>query len=157
MDRDPYTPPSAHLDDTHGAAETPRRPKLVWVIAVIYVFGALWGLLSLALSRLGTIPVPPETQAYYEGLTIIDYGFAVVVTLLNVTGAVLLFRLRSKAIGFLGAAVGVSALSLLYQLSTPAFRAALAAPGSSGMIVGLALSIAVVIYAYRLKLRGILQ
>lgn len=157
MDRDPYTPPSAHLGDTHGPAETPRRPKLVWVIALIYVFGALWGLLSLALTRLGTIPMPTETQAYYEGLTIIDYGFAVVVTLLNVTGAVLLFRLRSKAIGFLGAAVGVSALSLLYQLSTPAFRAALAAPGSSGMIVGLAVSIAVIIYAYRLKLRGILQ
>jgi len=157
LNRDPYTPPSAHVGDVRDPAEATRRPKLVWVIAVLYVFGATWGLLSLVLTRLGTIPIPPETRGYYDGLTIIDYGVAIVVTLLNVTGAVLLFRLRSRAVGFLAAAVGISALSLFHQLFTPAFRAALVAPGSFGVVIGLAVSIAVVIYAYRLKSRGVLR
>ena len=129
----------------------------MWVIAVIYVFGGLWGLLSLVLTRLGTIAIPPETQAHYERLTIIDYGVTVVVTLLNLTGAILLFRLRSKAVGFLGMAVGISAFSFLYRLFTPESHQALAAPASSGMVIGLAVSIVVVAYAYWLKSRRVLR
>ena len=127
------------------------------MIAIIYIFGGLWGLLSLVLTRLGTIAIPPEMKAYYEGLTIIDYGVTVIVTLLNLTGAILLFRLRSKAVGFLGAAVGISALSLFYRLFTSESSEALATPGSSGMVIGFVVSVAVVVYAYWLHSRSILR
>jgi len=157
MTKDPYAPPAARVEDADDRSAQTRRPKLVWVIAVLYVVGGGWGLLSTGLMRIGVIPIPPETQAYFQGLSLLDYVLTAVVTILNITGAILLFRLRSKAVAFLAAALAIAILSLLYQLATGALRVLLSTPGSFSMFISIAFSIAIVYYAYRLRANGVLR
>src|SRR5262245_59225577 len=137
MTKDPYAPPASRVEDVVDPSAPPRRPKLVWVIAAVYIFGGLWGLLSILLVRAGTFPTPPETQAYYAQLTLLDYALTAAVTTLNIIGAILLFRLRSQAAALLASAVGLSILSILYQLTTGALRALLNSTGGVGIFFSL--------------------
>src|SRR5690242_12170112 len=100
MQNDPYAPPSAPVAEIDDPSAPPARPKLVWVIAAVYVLGGAWSLFITMMMRSGAIPTPPEARAYYESLGAVDYTLTFATTALNVIGGILLFRLRARAFVF---------------------------------------------------------
>jgi hypothetical protein len=157
MQNDPYAPPTAPVAEIEDPLATPRRPKWVWVIAVLYVFGGLWSLFITTMMHSGAIRTPPEARAYYDSLSTLDYTLTFLTTALNVIGGILLFRLRAKALAFLAAAVVSSLLTLLYQSFTGALGRMLSGPGGYGLFVGISVALAVIAYVHRLKVKGVLR
>lgn len=150
---DPYSPPSSRVDDVPDPGEAGRRPKMVWAITIFYVFGMLAGLVSLGFVFFSFDQLPPSVQDFYRRLTPVYYAASFASLFLNLAGAILLFRLSARAPHFLAASVVVGVLLLLYgQFLSPSDLSR-----NFSSIAGQAIGIAIVIYTYRLKSRGILK
>ena len=134
----------------------PRRPKLVWVIFVLALLSVGYTALSLYLVLSGSIPLGEEEAKYFRSLTPIDYAVTGATGLLNLGGAIALFWLRKVALYLFAAAFAIGILGTLRHVADASFAAALGGPGVIGMLAGYALWIAVCIYAWRLKSRGVL-
>jgi hypothetical protein len=97
---------------------TPRRPVLVWIICVYYVISTVTGLFFLASMpfiadlKSGT----PGVHDYLAHETVVDYAVPFVSLVLNLVGAVLLFRMRRQALYWFGGNLALSVLHFGYQL-----------------------------------------
>ena len=135
---------------------SPKRPKLVWVIFVLVLLTVGYTVLSLYLVLSGAIPLTAEEAKYVRSLTPFDYAVTGASSILNLAGAIALFRLRKIAFYLLTAAFVVGIVGTLPHVGDASFAAALGGPGFIGMLVGYALWGAVCVYAWRLKARGVL-
>ena len=149
---DPYSPPSSRVDDIPDPEEARRRPKMVWAIAIFYVIGFLAGVASLGFVYISFDQLPPQVQDFYRNLTPVYYVASIGSLLLNLAGAILLFRLSARAPHFLAVSLVIGILLLLYGY----FFSASDLSRSFSAIAGQALGLAIVVYAYRLRSRGIL-
>lgn len=135
-----------------------KRPKLVWVIFLFYLFSAGYTLLSFLLIFSGALPLNAAQATYFHNLSALAISVAVVISLLNLAGAVMLFRLRKVAPLLFIAAFAITLAQTLQQIVMTNLIAALAASGGViGLAIGYAISAAVCIYAWKLKTRGALQ
>lgn len=121
-----------------------KRPLGVWLILAFYVLGmgfVCFEVLSFA--------------SYFPNLEILALN-AIFVSALNLTGAVLLFRLRKAAVVFFAVALvfstGASIPGVL-RLNWKAIDAA----NVGGVAIGILVSLAILAYAMRLRQRGILR
>lgn len=150
---DPYSPPASRVDDVPDSLEARGRPKMVWAITIFYFLGILAGIASLAFVYTSFDELPPPVQAFYRNLTPLYYAASIGSMLLNLAGAILLFRLSARAPHFLAASVVTGILLLLYgRFLSPSDLS-----GNFSSIAGQAIGIAIAVYAYRLRSRGILK
>ena len=134
------------------ADEERQRPAWVWII-VIYYFG------STALSLLGFyvilgshLPVPPASRVYFDSLTTLDWIAIALTMLCSLAGAVMLFLLRRLAPILFSAGFAITLLHTVWQLATGAPQV----PSVLGMVIGFAIALAVIAYAFRLRDAGVL-
>jgi len=133
-----------------------KRPKLVWAVFLFYVLSVGYTALSFFLIFSGTIPVTPEQAAYFVNLSAFDWVITVLTGLLNVAGAIAMFRLRKIAFHLFSAAFVLVILQTLVHTITTNFVAALGGPGAVGGLIGYGISLAVCVYAWKLKAGGVL-
>jgi hypothetical protein len=133
-----------------------RRPKLVWIVFLFYIFSVVYTALSFFLVFSGSISVTPEQAAYFRTLSVFDWAITGVTAALNLAGAISIFLLRKSALPLFASSLGLSVLQTLVHAYTTNFIAALGGPGALGVLIAFAISIAVCLYAWRLKVRGIL-
>ena len=133
-----------------------KRPKLVWVVFLFNVLSVGYTALSFFLIFSGAISVPPEQAAYFGNLSAFDWVITALTGLLNVAGAVAIFRLRKIAFHLFATAFVLVILQTLVHTITTNFVAALGGPGVVGALIGYGISLAVCIYAWKLKARGVL-
>jgi hypothetical protein len=141
----------------NAVAQPPaRRPKLVWIVFLFYLFSVAYTALSFLLVFSGWISVTPEQAAYFRNLSVFDWTITGVTAALNLAGAISIFLLRKSAFPLFASSLGLSILQTLVHAYTTNFIAALGGPGALGVLIGFAVSIAVCLYAWRLQARGIL-
>jgi len=151
MQNDPYAPPSGPVAEIDHPSATPRRPKGVWVISVLYVLGGLWSLFITTMMHSGTIPTPPEAPAYYDSLSTLHYTLTFLTTALNVIGGILLFRLRAQSARISRRRSRVVAPDAALPIVHRIVRGMLAGPGGYGVFVGISVALAIIAYVHRLK------
>ena len=133
-----------------------QRPTLVWAVFLDYLVSVVYTALTFSLIYSGSISLTPEQTRYFYNLSAFDYVITAVSGVLNLAGAVAIFRLRKIAFHLFTAALAVAILQSLAHAMTTNFLAALGGPGAVGVLVGHGLSAAVCVYAWRLKARGVL-
>lgn len=133
-----------------------KRPKLVWAASLFYLLSVGYTALSFLLIYSGSIPVTPEQVAYFRNLSAFDYVITALTGLLNVAGAIAIFRLRKIAFHLFTAAFVLVILQTLVYAITTNFVAAVGGPGAVGVLIGYGILLAVCIYAWKLKARGVL-
>jgi hypothetical protein len=163
MSQDPYAPPKSTVADVGFPQQGKRsRPVLVWLITFFFGLSTVWTLLSLLLVATNAIPtsaipLPPATREYFDRLTVLDHGFSVGLSALNLYGLALLFLMRANAIRVFLAALAASPLMTGYHLVVKGLASAVDGPAGVGMLLGWLLWCGVLLYAYRLNARGILR
>lgn len=139
-----------------GTQAGKRRPKLVWVVFLWFLFSAGYTIISLLLVYSGFISGTPEQAAYLKSLSALDHTLTVAIVSLNIVGAVSMFLLRRVAFHLFTIALVASILVTVAHAVSKGFLAALGGTGAVGMLIGYAILIAVCLYAWRLKARGVL-
>lgn len=139
--------------DTHVAK---RRPKLVWVILLWFVFSAGYTIVSFLLIYSGSISVTPEQAAYLRGLSSLDHTLTLGIASLNIAGAVSLFLLRKVAFHLFTVALVASILATVAHAVSKGFLVALGGAGMIGLLIGYGILVAVCLYTWKLKARGVL-
>jgi hypothetical protein len=133
-----------------------KRPKLVWVVFLFYLLSTGYTALSYFLIFSGVIPVTPEQATYLGNLSAFDWVITLLTGLLNAGGAIAIFRLRKIAFHLFSAAFAIVILQTLVHTITTNFVAALGGSGAVGALIGYGILLAVCVYAWKLKERGVL-
>ena len=139
-----------------AAARTPaKRPKLVWVVFLFYLFSVGYTALSFYLILSGSISAP-EQATYLRNLSVFDWAITGLTAALNLAGAISIFLLRRIAFSLFMTSLALSILLTLVHAFTTNLTTALGGAGALGLAFGYAISIAVCTYAWKLKARGVL-
>jgi len=140
------------------------RPGWVWVLSIFYIVTSVWGLLARVLIYIGMSPVPEQQQAILRNQSTGSILFGVVLTLINLAAAILLWLLRKRAFDLFVAAFALSVISVIWQFIGGGPLASILAQGALvavitifGIVVGCGISLAVCLYAWSLRQRGVLQ
>lgn len=134
-----------------------RRPVWVWVISCFYAFSVFSTVVSYAVVFSGFFPTTQAQQQYFASLSFFDHALTAVVLLLNLSGAVALFRLKKQAPVFFSAAFALGLATVVYQWCAKDWFAAVGISGLIGAVIGWAISIAIIVYALRLRKEGVLS
>jgi len=139
-----------------AAAQPPtRRPKLVWVVFLFYLFSVVYTGLSFFAIFSGSI-YTPEQIAYFRNLSTFDWAILGVTAALNLAGATSIFQLRKIAFPLFATSLALSILQTLVHAFTTNVTTAYGGAGALGVGIGFAIAIAVCVYAWRLRERGVL-
>jgi hypothetical protein len=162
MSTDPYAPPQAEVGPALSAAGEPRRPLLVWIICGFQAVGAFGGFLALmwTLSAANGRPtylsagLVPRPSALHILADLVAIG-------LLVGGAISLFRLRAVAISFVAVSLALHLGMLGRNLLTGAWSAG-SSPGLGPVVLmtllaGPIFKAGILVYAWRLRQRGVLR
>jgi len=103
------------------------------------------------------VPLNEAQKAYFANLSIFDYASTVVLTAINITAAVLLFRLRRTAVPFFAATLVFTLGLTIRAVFRSNWLEALSLGGLVGASLGWLTALAVLLYATRLRRRGILR
>lgn len=134
-----------------------QRPVLVWVIAIFYGFSIFNTIASYAFVFSKTFPATPAQSQYFSSLSPIDHGVTALVVIMNLAGAIVLFRLKKAAPVLFTAAFGVGLAAVVYQCLTKNWFAAVGAVGLIGAAVGWCINLAIILYAFRLRQKHVLS
>jgi hypothetical protein len=133
-----------------------KRPVLVWIISIYFIFSLLFTLLSFIIIFSGIIPLQPAQKAYFENLTIFDHTYTILIMLANLIGAITLFLLRKFAFYFFTFALLLNILSTIYNILSKGWVEAIGGVGLIGSIIGLGIIVAICFYSWLLCRKGIL-
>ncbi len=142
--------------ETNNSNSKKKRPVLVWVISIFYLFSFAWTTLSFFLIFSGVIPLPPEQEAYFNNLTTFDYGYTFLLMGINLAGAISLFLLRKIALYLFVGGLAISILSTIWHILTKGWLQAVGSAGLTGSLIGYVISIAICIYIWKLTNKGVL-
>ncbi len=147
------------MTETSQPPEMPptKRPVLVWVISIFYGLGGAWSLFALSLILSGAIPIPDVQRDYFDGLTMLDHFFTVVISGANLIGAILLFCLRKHAFHFLLGAFAAGLILTGCHIIAKDWLAVIGAPGLFGAFIGWSINVAVIVYAKHLSSTNVLR
>jgi hypothetical protein len=136
----------------------------VWIISIFIVVTSIWGLLFQLLIRVGAFPVPEQQQAMLRSQSTASVVLTLVLTFLNLVAAIWLWLLRKRAFDLFVTAFAVSLIGLAWQFIGVGPLSTLAGQGLLVLvvtifsaIVGWGISLAICLYAWRLRQRGVLQ
>lgn len=134
-----------------------HRPVLVWVISIFYGFSIFPVLVSYAFVFSKSLPATPAQREYFSSLTVIDHAVTALVLLLNVAGAILLFRLKKAAPVVFSAAFALGVATVAYHCFTRNWFTTVGIPGLISTVVGWCINLAIVVYAFRLRRKRVLS
>jgi hypothetical protein len=134
-----------------------KRPKLIWIISIFYIFSAGWTVLSFALIYSGAIPINEAQKAYFDSQNIFDNILTLAMGSLNILGAILLFLLRRHAFHCFLAAFFIGALMTVYHIMFKNWLGVIGGPGLIGAVIGWFISIAIILYSNKLIKKEILR
>lgn len=129
---------------------------LVWVISIFYAYGALSTVFSYAIVFAKAFPATAAQRQYFAAMTAFDHALTAFVVLLNLGAAVLLFRLRRQAPPIFTFAFAVGVGTVVYQILTTNWLEAVGIFGLVGAAIGWAINVAVIVYTWTLRKRGVL-
>jgi hypothetical protein len=135
----------------------PKRPKLVWVISIFYLFSMAWTLLSFTLIYNGDMPMTEAQKHYFSSETLIDIISMVVTSSLSMAGAMLLFMLKREAFYAFAWALILSIFTAVYHILFKNFVAAIGVSGLINFSVTWCISVAILLYSFSLENKGILN
>jgi hypothetical protein len=152
--------PSVSLEE---ASQLPERRRTVW-IWIIFVWYLLWGLLGVSSLWLVSYDTMFSEVQPKLGVPFPRFGFDIkiistVVAVTNIAAAWSLFMLRSSAVKLFALALLMSVVSIAYSLiMIPNYLAFMrASPGGwVGVPAGLGVGAIILLYAMRLRRRGVL-
>ena len=142
---------------TNQGENTKRRPAGVWVIAAFYILSAGWTLLSFALVFSGVVSLEAEEQTYLGSLDIVDWFFTLAGAVLNLGGAVFLFRLRRTAVILFEVSLVLGIGSAVLQALRTNWLEVTSVPSLFGSLLGWLILVAIILYAHGLSKRGVLS
>lgn len=139
-------------------AENPkRRPLGVWVVSMFYILSAGWTLLSFALIFSGSIKVTPAQETYFASLTAVDWFFSLTIGVVGISAAVCLFLLRRVAVTLFSVALALNLTFSAVHIMRTNWTGVLGGDELVGALFGLIIMVAVILYARRLAIRGLLS
>jgi hypothetical protein len=156
MPDNPYAPPSASVEDQ---PESPgKRPLWIWVVFIFVCFGIVSGFISTMMVLSGRVVPDAGTAAYVASLTWGDHILTLISYGLYLAAAITLFGLRAVAPKLFGAHLGLTLLVMAYHLvAKPGYAELFRGPGAVGLVSGLAINVAIVLYSLRLRQGGVLR
>lgn len=134
-----------------------KRPILVWIISIFYFISAVWTLFSFYLVYSGSVPLDETQKVYFESLTTFDILITVTAVLVNLVGIILFFMLNRYALYCFITSFTLSMLLTVFQTYYRNWGDLMSGPGLVGAAIGWAINIAIILYAYRLTKKEILQ
>jgi hypothetical protein len=143
-----------HIDN-HSLEPKGKRPRWVWVIFIFYLVSASYTLLAFYLTSIGAVPLTPTQKAFFENMTIVDYGITFLIGLTCIAGAIALFMMRKVAIYLFLISYSISMVFTLWVAATSTWIQAFGG-GFVGFIMGWIINIAVLVYTWRLFKKGLL-
>ena len=150
----------------NGPVPPPRiRPGWVWGIFIFYVVTTAWGLLARLLIYLGVYPVPEQQQAILCNQSTASALFGLALMALNLAAAVWLWLLRKRAFDLFVAAFALSVASVIWQLiggggplATILSQGTLMVVITTfSLVVGWTISLAICLYVWNLRQKGVLE
>ena len=132
-----------------------KRPVLVWVIFLFYLAATLSTFAGLFLIYSGRVAMNSVQQAYFAHLSILDHLATVLLVSINLVGAVMLFRLRRTAVTLFAAALALN-LILTLRAMLSSRQLDVFQQSAAGVLTGLIIALAVLLYSIRLLRRAIL-
>ncbi|GEM_PF-1327876 len=145
-------------DASEQVNEKRKRPILVWLIFIFMILGSGFTTLSIISVSTGMIPLEGEMKTYFEQLSTLDYLLTVTMGILNVIGAVYLFRLKTLSCYLLSIALIINICTTVWHIISKSWLDVMAAQsgGLFGMFLGMGIAFLIVIYSFRLKSKKIL-
>jgi len=134
-----------------------KRPRGVWVISLFMFISAAYTLLSFYLIFSGVISLDQTGQAYFDSLGTIDWLGSVSIGVLNLAAAISLFMLRKISVNLFITAFVLNMLMTVMQAVRTSFTEVLGGSGIIGVLVGLAIMLAIIAYTRRLAKQGTLH
>jgi hypothetical protein len=114
-----------------AAAQPPaKRPKLVWLVFLFYLFSVVYTGLSF-FPIFSAISGTPEQVAYFRNLSTFDWAIMGVIAALNLAGAISLIQLRKIAFPFFSISLALSILQTLVHAFTTNFTLRRPAPSAA--------------------------
>lgn len=129
-----------------------RRPVWVWIISTFYLFSAAYSLVVGYLVISGRL-----NPAAFASLGPLDWTISAAILACNVAGAIFLFMLRGLAPYLFLAGLSVSLLQTAWFVLARGLLAGIAGPTLIGLVLGTAISVAVIGYAFHLANKGVLR
>ena len=130
------------------------RPFGVWVVTIYIGISVVFNLVAIVSTDLGMIPLDKSTQAYVR-LTVLDQEMIAILLFLSIAKGIALFRLKKYAFGLFLLAFMVNGSFLIFRRQ--AMRTALPLGGETALFTSLVIGFMVVLYAWVLDLKEILQ
>ena len=158
MQENLYKAPESELDLEDDFGEI-KRPKLVWVILIIYILG-LPGLILHFVMIEGMLPLEGAAKEYYTNLGLIDNLLIVFGTMYGFIAAVQLFRLKKSALKLFYGLIFFSIIASAYNFADSNYIAMMNEQGSSmyySLVPSYVVMLLIVAYVYRLSKKGILH
>ena len=93
-----------------------KRPILVWIIFVWFVYSATIGLLQYIFIINNPEIMPEIARAYFYQLNMVDIIISIVVSWSVALGAIMLFFLRGKSVQVFAAAIIINIISVIYHI-----------------------------------------
>jgi hypothetical protein len=147
------------IDMNLDVAKKKKRPIGVWIIFLFFLFSVGSTVFGYYLIYSGKTTLLPSEKAFFDGLTHIDVVLSLFIGLGNLIGATLLFFLRKRAFYFFATSLFVNLLVFLWYCFSDkgkVFFAAVSSGGLIGMVIALAILIAICLYAKGLEKKDIL-
>jgi hypothetical protein len=135
-----------------------KRPVWVWVIFIFVCFGVVSGSISTILVLSGKVVPNASTAQYVASLTWGDHIVTLASYTLYFAAGLTLFRLRALAAKLFGAHLGLTIVAMAYHLvAKPGYADLFRGSGAIGLLSGLAISVAILVYTLRLRQKGVLR
>lgn len=139
-----------------------RTPWHFWVVAVLALLGAAAGAYDYVMTQTenpGYLAMfTPEQSAYFTDLPLWQAILWALGVWIGVVAAILFVLRRAWAAPLLALSLLCTAVFTITCIAAPTLRASMMAPGPLAvMIVVLALSLFIVLYAFAMKKRGVLR
>jgi hypothetical protein len=130
------------------------RPLGVWVVTIYIGVSIVFGLVAIASTSLGMIPLDKSGQAYVR-LTVLDRGMIAILLFLSIAKGIALFRLKKYALGLFLLAFIVNGAFLIFR--GQAMRTALPLSGETALFTSPVIGFVILIYVWMLYLKEILK
>jgi hypothetical protein len=152
----PYASPNSPVSDPPSQQDG-KRPVLVWVIFLFSLFGVVTGALTTVMMATGNFPAFSEAQErFMDSIPLWQHGISLGAIALYLAAAVQLFRMKAAAFTLYFVQFGLSLLMFFVQLANPYYREVMAT-GFIPLVIGWAISVAIIAYCWRLRRHGRLR
>ncbi len=128
----------------------------MWGIAALMVLWVAWSLLAYYLILTGKMQVSAQRREYLSSLGLLDQLASMAVAGAKIFAVVLLWRLRLPAVRWLALALCGSVAVIVYHSLTHKFMPTMGGLHGIGTLLGWTAMLGTILYARRLRVRGIL-